>query len=112
MSDNLNRLNSKLIEAQKDADRHKKLYWKLRMQVIEYLGGKCACGCSNLSNLDIHHVDPQLERKRPGGQRMKFWRDILAGKAKAKLCCRDCHVNNEHDGNTNALKLVKKEVNK
>ena len=112
MSDDLNRLNSKLTEAMKDADRHKKLYWSLRLQVIAYLGGHCDCGESEISKLDIHHVEPHLEHKRPGGQRIQFWRDILAGKAKAKLCCRDCHVNNEHDGNTNALKLVKKEVNK
>jgi hypothetical protein len=105
--DEMERLNSKLryIETKKRCDKRR--YWKVRMEVIKYLGGKCACGESDVSQLEIHHEPPLLRKRRPGGERIKEWRQIIAGVVPAKLCCHKCHINDEHNGNTNELKKVK-----
>ena len=99
------RLNSKLryIETRKRSDKRR--YWKVRMEVIEYLGGKCACGESDIEQLEIHHITPLLKKPRPGGERIQEWRRIIAGVVPAKLCCHKCHIDVEHEMNTNKLKV-------
>lgn len=110
----LDNLDRKLARADKKAKCQKRRYWKLRMQVIKYLGGGCSiCGDFDPTHLEIHHDPPltwAVKRKgftrgeRSGGNRIQWWKRILAGEETAKLFCHRCHIEDEHHGNTNALK--------
>ena len=103
----------KAKKARVAAAQQKERYWKLRMEVIAFLGGKCSCGCTDITVLEIHHVNPTLKggyKQCTGWQIMKEWKMILEGKVEAKLRCHDCHINGEHHGNPCELKKVKKEM--
>lgn len=111
----MQRLQAKLNRAKADADRHKRMYWKVRLAVIAYLGGKCFwCLETDITKLEVHHKTPTLKggwKKVEGGgwAIIREWKAIMAGEIEARLCCKECHVLHEHDGNTNALKKVKKD---
>jgi hypothetical protein len=116
MPSSLDALQVKLDRAKADAVRHKRMYWKVRLAVIAHLGGKCFwCDETDITKLEVHHTVPTLRggwKKIEGGgwYIMKEWKAIIEGKIEARLCCKKCHVDHEHDGNTNALKIVKKEI--
>jgi hypothetical protein len=115
MPSSLDALQVKLDRAKADAVRHKRMYWKVRLAVIAYLGGKCFwCGETDIARLEVHHRIPTLRggwKKIEGGgwAIIREWKAIMAGTIEARLCCKDCHVPCEHEGNTNALKKVKKD---
>lgn len=104
-------LNSKLRRAKKHAETEKRRYWKVRNEVISYLGGRCpCCGETNSSKLEIHHDPPRLTggyKGCNGAAIIREWKDIMAGKVRAKLCCHEYHIKVEHNGNTNELKKIK-----
>lgn len=109
----LQQLDAKLNKAKANAIYQKARYWKIRMDVIAYLGGRCECGESDVSKLEIHHDPPLLysvkrngisRGQRSGEARIREWKEILEGKHKSKLVCHDCHIKYEHNGNTCALK--------
>lgn len=94
------KLAKKLEAAAKNAAYQKERYWRYRLEVIKYLGGKCECGEDDPKNLEIHHDPPllQSEKKngfprgpRSGESRIREWREILSGKNTAKLTCKNCH---------------------
>ena len=93
------------------ADSERARYWSIRNAVIAHLGGECECGETDIKKLRVHHVKPHLRggyKSFSGAEILREWKRIIAGEIPAKLCCEECHVNTEHNGNTNELKKEKK----
>jgi hypothetical protein len=97
----------RLNRAKKQADYERKRYAEIREWAIAALGGKCV-HCGSTENLEIHDIIPVLQGRgyRSGWSTVKRWK-VLIPQGKMRLCCRECHVPVEHNGNTNALKKLK-----
>ena len=109
VDDFLNKTKSK----KSHAEREKARYWRIRTAVIEYLGGKCGCGETDIGKLEVHHTTPHLRggyKTFSGAEILREWKRIIAGEVPAKLCCKDCHLKTEHNGNTCELKRLKSEM--
>jgi hypothetical protein len=110
LEDPLHELQKKLDKAKRKADYNRIEYWKLRIKVIVFLGGKCECGETYIKNLEIHHDPPTLKggyKNVNGWDIMKEWKGILSGKVSAKLYCRECHLKYGHGGSTYNLRNLK-----
>jgi 5-methylcytosine-specific restriction endonuclease McrA len=66
--------------------KQKDLYYSLKEQIIENLGGKCKY-CSSYENLEFNHIDPLLKVEEASKRHMMSkdeWK-------KCELLCKDCH---------------------
>lgn len=95
-------LSDKQLRAVRHSERQKAYYLRERAWAINELGGKCM-HCGRTDNLEIHHKEPKLRHTTPGGTTIRDWRQLIP-QGKMTLSYEDCHVENEHDGNTNSLK--------
>jgi len=70
-------------------------YKRLRLRILNMLGGKCVhCGCDDSRLIEIHHKlgDGRKERRKVGNNRL--WYNIVMGRRSVgdlELCCRPCH---------------------
>jgi len=73
--------------------------FKLRVKIIQYLGGKCIlCGYSNCYGaLDAHHVDSSTKLFNISGAHSKSWESIKAELDKCILICSNCHRSQHHN---------------
>jgi len=83
-----------------DQDKRKaQKYWsKLKLKVIQFLGGKCVyCGCDDPRALEVHHKNGGGYREQQvWGKRHMLQRKILTGERKIddlELTCRACNAN-------------------
>lgn len=71
-------------------------YKRLRLRIIEMLGGKCLhCGCGDPRLIEIHHKfgEGRKERRTVGND--TIWYNIVMGRRRIsdlELCCRPCHA--------------------
>jgi predicted transcriptional regulator len=68
----------------------------LHRKVIDYLGGKCKCGCSIKSLLEIHHTNNNGAEERAKKCQFILRRDILRlpldqANKQYKILCNVCH---------------------
>ena len=107
--EDMQRAKKVLGRAAKQAECQRARYARIRAKAISDLGGVCFY-CKGTNNLEIHDIEPVLEGRgqRRGWTTMKRWIELIP-QGKMRLVCRDCHVEEEHLGNTNLLKK-KKEV--
>lgn len=67
-------------------EKQKKLYYDLKNEIIENLGGKCKC-CSSVDNLEFNHIDPLIKIKEASYLHM-----MQKGEwEKCELLCKNCH---------------------
>jgi hypothetical protein len=67
-------------------EKQKNLYFTLREQIIENLGGKCRC-CSSTENLEFNHIDPLIKVTEASYlhiMKKNEWK-------KCELLCKKCH---------------------
>lgn len=65
-----------------DRVRSKVRSWNLHKKVIEFLGGRCRCGETDLRVLDIGHKNGGGTKERKKIPVGTFYRNILSGKRK------------------------------
>lgn len=105
----LDDLMRKLGKAKRDADYQRARYAKIRAWALHELGDVCFY-CHGTKDLEIHDLEPVFEGrgKRRGWTTLKRWLTLIP-QGKMRLVCRECHVEHEHNGNTNELKKVKRD---
>lgn len=97
-------------KAKLEAERQKRYYYDIRLKTIAFLGGTCkhdGCDESDPSKLEIHHIHPHQNggwKCKPGYDKIRFWKNILAGKEQGELYCSEHHISDGHNGNTSDLK--------
>jgi hypothetical protein len=67
-------------------EKQKNLYFTLKDQIIENLGGKCRC-CSSTENLEFNHIDPLIKVTEASYlhiMKKDEWK-------KCELLCKKCH---------------------
>jgi len=95
-------LSKKQLKAIRHAECERERYRLIRGWAVNALGGKCMY-CERTDHLEIHHNEPKYAHRLPGNVVIKHWRELIP-QGKMRLSCADCHVEHEHDGNTNTLK--------
>lgn len=89
-------LERKLKASQYKSEWNKKKYWKVRVGIISALGGECRyCHTTDISVLEIHHVEPLGSHDRPGWSRIKDWENQIS-QGNLTLVCHDCHMGYDH----------------
>lgn len=65
----------------------------LKLQAIEYKGGKCSrCGYDkSVAALEFHHLDPKQKERGIGNGRTISWDRVKAEIEKCVLVCANCH---------------------
>lgn len=86
----------------RNAEIERARYRRIRDWAVKELGGECP-HCHRTDHLEIHHKEPKMAHRLPGNVVIKHWRELIP-QGKMKLSCSDCHIEHEHDGNTNSLK--------
>lgn len=101
-------LNVKLAKSEKKNRLERERYRRIRNWALAELGGKCFY-CQGTEELEIHDIVPVYEGhgKRRGGTTLKRWQTLIP-QGKMRLVCRECHVDVEHQGNTNGLKKMER----
>jgi len=73
-------------------------YLRLKIQAIEYKGGKCKCGYNKCHNaLQFHHRDPTNKDSDWRYLRKRSWDFIKTELDKCDLLCANCHAEVHHD---------------
>jgi hypothetical protein len=72
--------------------------YKIKLQAIEYKGGKCGqCGYNKCpSALTFHHRDPKEKKFNISGSHARAWNKIQLELDKCDLLCRNCHAEIEY----------------
>jgi len=83
--------------ARKHRDRQRNYIRKMRLRVIEKLGGKCVnCGCDNPNALEMNHINgggSKEYRERHGALQKTLYYEILNGKRNdIELTCKICNA--------------------
>ena len=82
--------------ARKHRKQQREYVRRLRLRVIEYLGGKCVnCECDNPEALEMNHINGggAKEYRENGACQKSLYMDILAGRRKdIELTCKVCNA--------------------
>jgi hypothetical protein len=79
----------------KEADRHRKRSREMKLQLIQYKGGRCVdCGYNgHPAALHLDHRDPSLKNQDLGYlTRSATWERIVKEADKCDLVCANCHA--------------------
>lgn len=75
-------------------------YLKLKLQAVEYKGGKCEkCGYNKYFNLSFHHRDPTEKDYDWKYLRKQSWVTICKELDKCMILCHNCHGERHYDSN-------------
>jgi hypothetical protein len=77
------------IEKPKDKQRKR----DIKIQCVEYLGGKCIrCGYNLPEAIDFHHIDPSTKSFSIGDVSLSFNDALKAELQKCAPLCKNCHA--------------------
>ena len=81
---------------------------RVKIQAIEYLGGKCKrCGYAKCwRSMHFHHLQPKEKDFSISSAYYKPWSQVLPELDKCVLLCANCHGEAEEEINTSPLKLL------
>lgn len=89
----IERVNSRVAaDRPKHVEYGRRVYWKLKLQAIEQMGGACeGCGVTNPLVLSVNHVDG---RTATGDSRTsrELYRAVIAGESGFDLRCLNCQL--------------------
>jgi len=75
-----------------NAMNDRKLRYRRRQNVVDFLGGKCvSCGFADWRALQIDHINGGGTRESKGRSQQGLFRDVYAHKDKYQVLCANCN---------------------